>query len=605
MKLFWHLKNKVSCLSIGVNLFFLIWSLSTLTQPTCDRVLSDLFKSEKYPTYNHIKSVGFINEGDFVCLEKVLQRTTSPDTLAFINQYKGLWFYSIGDADQADSLFVLATEYSKKNKNAKGSFHSSIMRCVVDLYLSNEDKFVNHYKQAILNIDTSKNTSEFNFSKFIYAQYLMRMSKQDQALSLLLSSIENIKKLEDDRLLMNHYNSIATIYAEFEMYNEAKKYLLQGVKKSEEVKDSNYLFIFNVNLAQIYQKETGYDKALEIYKTSLDYFLMNRSYANASNLYLNISDIYSELKQFDSANIYYDRGINISKGTQSEGLMARLQLSYGLSLIKQQRYQEAKKQIIQSLDVIKRINAYNYEQEAYEGLSEINSKLGLYIEAFKNLQRANEIKELLNEQKREQKIRELEERYENEITRLENKRLLEEVNRKSQFIKLISIITFLSIFIVGSFFYYKINLKSQKLISLRKQLDYEKEIVEQAKQRISSLKNEILEKNAIINEISKENTIIVDEQLTATMAERLSSEKNWSQFMIEFDIIYEGFLDRMKKKFSALTNNDLRFLMLHKLKLSDKEIADLFNVAYESVRRIRYRIKDKLNVDRFEDILNF
>ena len=75
------------------------------------------------------------------------------------------------------------------------------------------------------------------------------------------------------------------------------------------------------------------------------------------------------------------------------------------------------------------------------------------------------------------------------------------------------------------------------------------------------------------------------------------------KFMVEFNKIQEGYLDRLKSFYPELTKNDLRFMVLAKLNLGDSEIAKLINVEYESVRKIKYRIKNKLDIDNFDDLL--
>ena len=66
----------------------------------------------------------------------------------------------------------------------------------------------------------------------------------------------------------------------------------------------------------------------------------------------------------------------------------------------------------------------------------------------------------------------------------------------------------------------------------------------------------------------------------------------------KFERLYKNFFSDIKSNHEKLTKNDLRFIALLKLNLNDKEIANLLNIEHDSVRKTKYRIRNKIGNDQ-------
>jgi ligand-binding sensor domain-containing protein len=80
---------------------------------------------------------------------------------------------------------------------------------------------------------------------------------------------------------------------------------------------------------------------------------------------------------------------------------------------------------------------------------------------------------------------------------------------------------------------------------------------------------------------------------------------NWEQFSTHFDEVNNGFLNKLKLKFSSLTNTDLKVCAYLQLKLSTKEIAQLMNISVRGVEISRYRLRKKLQLTTEQSINDF
>ncbi|PSL50330.1 two component regulator with propeller domain [Chitinophaga niastensis] len=80
---------------------------------------------------------------------------------------------------------------------------------------------------------------------------------------------------------------------------------------------------------------------------------------------------------------------------------------------------------------------------------------------------------------------------------------------------------------------------------------------------------------------------------------------NWDQFASHFDEINNDFLKKLKNKFPALTNTDLKVCAYLQLKLSTKEIAQLMAISVRGVEIKRYRLRKKLNLTTEQSMSDF
>lgn len=83
------------------------------------------------------------------------------------------------------------------------------------------------------------------------------------------------------------------------------------------------------------------------------------------------------------------------------------------------------------------------------------------------------------------------------------------------------------------------------------------------------------------------------------------NNSNWEQFATHFDEINNDFLKKLKSKFPALTNTDLKVCAYLQLKLSSKEIAQLMNITVRGVEISRYRLRKKLQLSTEKTLNDF
>src|SRR5690606_23751830 len=106
---------------------------------------------------------------------------------------------------------------------------------------------------------------------------------------------------------------------------------------------------------------------------------------------------------------------------------------------------------------------------------------------------------------------------------------------------------------------------------------------------------EIQEQIASIIESDKNNDSVIN--IKKALRNLIKQKNYWEEFTIKFSQIHPDFINNLKNRFPGLTKNDIDFISLLKLNLSNKEIATLLKISHESVISKKYRIKKKLQIE--------
>ena len=150
------------------------------------------------------------------------------------------------------------------------------------------------------------------------------------------------------------------------------------------------------------------------------------------------------------------------------------------------------------------------------------------------------------------------------------------------------------------------ELEKVRLAEEKKQTE---EKLKQAEELLAAYTNTIKEKTSLIESLDIElhrqketpHDDIPDLQSIAANREKLISgailtDDDWRHFRSLFEQVYPGFLLRLRDKYPDLSPAELRLLILTKLNLSSREMANMLGVSIEAIRKARYRMRKKLDL---------
>ncbi len=155
--------------------------------------------------------------------------------------------------------------------------------------------------------------------------------------------------------------------------------------------------------------------------------------------------------------------------------------------------------------------------------------------------------------------------------------------------------------------------KIRKARQEKKVIEFElienQEILKEKVAQITNLINISNEKNSLINKISYEIKTDAAPQNLDILVKNLKNLNNmsedWKLYQTNFSILYPDFFQKLLKINNELTDLDLKHASYIKLNLSTNEVATMLNINNQSVATFRYRLKQKLFLDKEANLRSF
>ncbi|VBB48378.1 conserved exported hypothetical protein [uncultured Paludibacter sp.] len=180
------------------------------------------------------------------------------------------------------------------------------------------------------------------------------------------------------------------------------------------------------------------------------------------------------------------------------------------------------------------------------------------------------------EQKKELEMKEQEKRFE-EDTNAKKKEITELKNQKLQ---------------------YELRHKSQELANSTMNLIRKNEMLLELNNEIEKLNQAVGSKD--FEEINKKLN-----GMQKHIKENIKHDNDWRVFQENFDIVYDNYLKRLCEKYPNLSGTDRKICAYLKMNLSSKDMAPLLNMTVRSIEMNRYRIRQKMNLDRDTNLAEY
>lgn len=283
----------------------------------------------------------------------------------------------------------------------------------------------------------------------------------------------------------------------------------------------------------------------------------------------------------------------------------------GLYYLNQHKLDEAEQSFLKGIHYLKSLPFKEYETEKkfYQDLKEIAKARKDFVAYYQYDVLFQEANNLANANEKENAIQ-------NAIVKYDLKNSEDKIVQLSKENKLKDWLIFSSIsaLILGYglfFFFRKSTLIKQALLEQNKN-----EIQKEKKQVQIELMNSVLhleKKNEILNELkenlldqNKEHTATIHTKIFKTIDAGLAIDDDFEKFKNNFNSIYPDFFHRLQEKANqSLTQLDLKYCGFILMKVTNKEMATQMNVEPKSIRMARYRIKQKLQLAKSEDLDDF
>jgi ligand-binding sensor domain-containing protein len=158
--------------------------------------------------------------------------------------------------------------------------------------------------------------------------------------------------------------------------------------------------------------------------------------------------------------------------------------------------------------------------------------------------------------------------------------------------------------------------QNKKLMRQSQELKQQNDaILSSKKQQLDLFKQKLVEKAEIIEKITvelqeaKEKKMDMSspaiEKFNKILQSHILTDDDWERFKTAFNEVYPNFFATIRFNFPDITNAEIRLAALIRMNLSAKEASSMLGISSESVRKSKYRLKKKLNLNDEESLDNF
>lgn len=422
-----------------------------------------------------------------------------------------------------------------------------------------------------------------NASGYLYNLGLAyyRFEEWDKALETFLAAMHYPFYVSRDEI--NTYNAIGLIYSRQKEWDKAALFYHQTIAIAITNNNTTWIGIASGNLGNVFLQRGQNDSALFYHR--INYFINSsagsRAPEDAALTSLAIAAAFVRQSQTDSA-LYYIKSAKRLARESAEDVTGILEFRKRLLTV--------------LIELNKKTNNYRTVSLLSDSLTTVKDSLKQILDA-KILSRAVEKAET--------------DRYAAELKLMETQKNL---NRLRFYIVIAAL---LLIIVIGSLLFNRFRMRKQRQAELddkeKKLLSMEKKSAEEnlkhAEELLSAYLTTITEKTALIENLDaemqrlKESAYPVNslEGIAINMERLISStiltDNDWRRFRNLFEQAHPGFLYRLKEKYADLSPAEIRLLILTKLKLPSREMARMLGITIEAIRKSRYRVRKKLNLN--------
>ena len=156
--------------------------------------------------------------------------------------------------------------------------------------------------------------------------------------------------------------------------------------------------------------------------------------------------------------------------------------------------------------------------------------------------------------------------------------------------------------------------RAQSAIRLSEMYKQEKKlmqsVIEHKNRELSTVVIQVAQKNRVLSDIHQMLTSLPNNEkdlhsVVKVIQSNMNLDKYWKKFKLHFEEVHPDFFTKLQTAYKELSQNELKICAYIKMKLSNKEIAQMLNISAKGMETARYRLKKKLQLTTHNDLNKF
>ncbi len=555
----------------SIVLFFILISYTKTSAFVLDETIAVLVKKHYQCQYNKPDSaVYYLNQALDLAKEdtnKSLQLYTTlawyyanrqvnlDSALIYINKATNL----IPVADDLN-LIARAMTYRGHIHNRRKDYKNAILwqEKAIELKVSSQDSAAISYSYNLLGnsyrnlANTSEKLGHDYKNEVLYQNALSHYNK---ALSY----------CDHNKCIALASKNLAMVYLQMKDYPKAQDHLERSIRIYNRLRNKKGEITARSKLGMLYSETGQYQKALAQFRIAEQFYERKEKRKNIVPLNRNIARVYLRLGKLDQAVENAMRALNASKKRQA---------GYGQL--------ETMALLVEIFAQKKDFESAHHFQQQYQSLRDSFS----YHAIKEELLNQNLIKEINANKIKLQLVEQ-----DNIITTQKSKNLILGFT--------LIIVSSMLLSILGVYLYRKrveklgqqIKTESDKRALVSQALEEERKVSKQLQEEVEY---HIKQLSAVGgNNSAKRNSTAIESLYQL----RLLTEEDWTEFKRLFLNVNPNFFDKFKKENPNISAGDLKIAALSRLNFNNAEMSEMMAISTESVRKARYRLRQKLNLE--------
>jgi|GEM_PF-6398446 len=518
-------------------------------------------------------------------------------------RYRGQFFQRL---DQQDSALVCLYQGRSLVSRSDSKWTSQTQLIAqTHLRLHDHDSSQYYINQAKQNLQRGEGPDDPGIWADIYdfeGQLNMYLSRFDTAMYYYSKALESFHEADDvagQTLILGRIGGLMSFQ---DRDREAIPYYREAIALHEESENTFKAAELYNNLGIVYQGLNALDSAEACYRVALRTAAVSNSPRFYGNVLGNLAGIH-DLQGRSDSSLYYWKASNALFSDLNDGYgLCLTNLGLGSVYSKLGQPGAAIRAMNESKLRAEALQVPALQKDTYEALFNHYKTWGPADSALAYLEQFVTIRDSINSAEVQKETDRLRIKFQSKIQEEENRRLegelTFEVERGKQerikflFLGLAVLVLVASIFVV---LYFRSQARKKSLMLSRAEAEHQKKAKVEAQKRLTKALQQITEKDQLLDQLEKDLREDVDPAVFADkLHERINSNQDWMQFMIEFELLYKDFFQSLNPQENKLTKNDLRLAALVKLNLSNKEIAEVQNITPDGVKKAKNRLRKKL-----------
>lgn len=593
------------CLAAGC---FFLFSCTTRIKNKEGRSLFEAMKVQVERTMDVHPDSGLIYADS--ALKIIEQYHLSSKERMKVVEFKSILYTDLQQKDSAYKYLDAYHELAFENEDSLDIGKCWLYRAELESLKENlyvAEKFIIDAEKILLKYGTEDNQAQ---AYSIHGAILSGRGEYEKSQTFFLKAFDLYQKGNNLNGLSSLCLNIGNNYKEIGSRQETLKFYHYARRFAQESDYQIGLISAWMNLG-VYYRRTDTDSAKYYYQKALDAIPATPPTLKRIQLEYNYANIFLDNKEYDKAKTMFEKLYKQCKDLNMQ--MGVAVVSSGLASIYSERkqYDKGERYILDAIAIFEKDGVVKFTLAFKKQLKELYQDKGDYKKALEVGDALNIESDSLNNLNKQLAVHDMELFYQSEHIRLENEKLLSEVenNRLNLLLRLI-IILFLISFIVTIVVVYQRRIKDRKkmIANLEEMNKIETELRNAQEMQSTWLKKVVKQQQNEWMQLSEENEEIrrkvsavgiiegkEDEDVTISKKDR--NQLYRKNMTTRFNLIYPDFIEHLQQKYPEFNQQEIQFCMLVKINIALKDIASILNVSMSTIEKRRHKIEASIGTD--------